>query len=348
MQGKFKMIKKSLSLLNDFLPGILVCLLISALAYGLEVVERQLFVEAWLESLVLAILLGSITRSCFALPTYFQKGITFCAKTLLEVAIVLLGASISIHAVLSTGWSLLFSIIFVIFITIILSFIIGRLFGLTSHLAMLVACGNAICGNSAIVAVAPAIKAKHEEVAASIAFTALLGILIILFLPFLHPILSLSFSQYGVLAGMVVYAVPQVLAATASVSFMSVQIATVVKLVRVLMLGPLIFALSIIYHRSAQTRLRWHTLVPWFIIGFIIMMLVRSSELIPETAIYPIKLIAQVLTIISMAALGLGVDIRSLKKAGWRVISASTCSILILGACSLIMIQLNDLNHITF
>ncbi|WP_375704640.1 putative sulfate exporter family transporter, partial [Bartonella sp. AD328YNZD] len=132
------MIKKKLSLLNDFGPGILVCLLISALAYGLEVVEKQLFAEAWLESLVLAILLGSITRSCFTLPTYFQKGITFCAKTLLEIAIVLLGASISINAVLSAGWNLLASIVFVIFITIILSFVIGRLFGLSTHLAMLV------------------------------------------------------------------------------------------------------------------------------------------------------------------------------------------------------------------
>ncbi|WP_142415894.1 YeiH family protein [Bartonella massiliensis] len=342
------MIKKNLSLLNDFGPGILACLLISALAYGLEVTEKQLFSEAWLESLVLAILLGSITRSCFPLPTYFQKGITFCAKTLLEIAIVLLGASISIHAVLSTGWSLLASIIFVIFITILISFFIGRFFGLSSHLAMLVAYGNAICGNSAIVAVAPVIKAKHDEVAASIAFTALLGILIILCLPFAHPFLNLSFNQYGVLAGMVVYAVPQVLAATASISFVSVQIATVVKLVRVLLLGPLIFALSIIYHRSSQTRLRWHTLVPWFIIGFVMMMLVRSSGLISEAAINPIKLTAQVLTIISMAALGLGVDIRSLKKAGWRVILASTCSIIILGICSLIMIQLINLNQITF
>ncbi|MBB5073391.1 putative integral membrane protein (TIGR00698 family) [Bartonella callosciuri] len=340
--------KKKLFLLNDFGPGILACLLISVLAYGLEIIEKQLFAEAWLESLVLAILLGSMIRSCFNLPKYFQKGITFCAKTLLEVAIVLLGASISIHSVLSAGWNLLASIVFVIFITILISFSIGRLLGLSTRLAMLVACGNAICGNSAIVATAPSINAKHEEVAASIAFTALLGVLIILFLPFFHPLLNLSFSQYGVLAGMVVYAVPQVFAATASVSFASVQIATIVKLVRVLMLGPVIFILSIIYHRSAQTRFRLHTLIPWFIPGFILVMLIRSSNLIPEAALNPIKFMTQLFTVISMAALGLGVDIRSLKKAGWRVILASTFSIIILGICSLIMIQLNDLNHITF
>ncbi|PIT69682.1 YeiH family protein [Bartonella tribocorum] len=342
------MLKKNFLLLNNFGPGILVCLLISASAYGLESLEKQFFGQAWLEGLVLAILLGSVARSCFRMPTYFQKGITFCAKTLLEIAIVLLGASISIHAVLSTGWGLLASIVFVIFVTIILSFIIGRLFGLSTHLAMLVACGNAICGNSAIVAIAPVIKAKQEEIAASIAFTALLGILIILCLPFAHPLLNLSFNQYGVLAGMVVYAVPQVLAATTPISFASVQIATVVKLVRVLMLGPLIFALSIIYRRSAETRFRLRTLVPWFIIGFIIMMLMRSNALIPEIALNPIKFIAQLFTVISMSALGLRVDIHALKQAGWRVILASSCSIIILGIFSLIMIQLNDLNHISF
>ncbi|WP_208434980.1 YeiH family protein [Bartonella phoceensis] len=334
--------------LKDSAPGILVCLFISASAYGLEIIEKQLFAETWLESLVLAILLGSILRSCFTLPTYFQKGITFCAKTLLEIAIVLLGASISIQAVFSAGWSLLASIVFVIFITLLMSFFLGRLLGLSTNLAVLVACGNAICGNSAIVATAPVINAKNEDVAISIAFTALLGVLIILLLPFLHPLLNLSFGQYGAFAGMVVYAVPQVLAATASVSFTSVQIATIIKLVRVLMLGPIIFILSIIYRQSSQTRFRIHTLIPWFIIGFIIMMLARSSSLIPETTLTPIKFIAQLFTVISMAALGLSVDISALKKAGWCVILASIFSIMILGICSLIMIQLNDLSHITF
>ncbi|MET3560074.1 putative integral membrane protein (TIGR00698 family) [Bartonella japonica] len=342
------MFKKNFSFLNDFGPGIFICLLISTLAYGLETIEKQFFTEAWFESLVLAILLGSITRSCFTLPQYFQKGITFCAKILLEIAIVLLGASISIHAVLSAGWGLLAGIVFIVLITILIGFAIGRLLGLSKNLAMLVACGNAICGNSAIIATASAINAKHEDIATSIAFTAFLGVLIILLLRFSHPLLNLSFSQYGVLSGMVVYAVPQVLAATASISFVSVQIATIVKLIRVLLLGPMIFILSIIYQRSIKTRLHLHTLIPWFIIGFIIMMLIRSSELVPATAIDLIKFIAQLLTVISMAALGLGVDIRSLKKTGWRIISASICSIFILGVCSFIMIKWINLNQIIF
>ncbi|MEL6089246.1 YeiH family protein [Bartonella schoenbuchensis] len=342
------MLNKKLPFLINFGPGIAICIFVSALAYSLEIIEKQLFTEPWFESLVLAILLGSIIRSCFILPEYLQKGITFCSKTLLEIAIVLLGANISIHTVFSAGWNLLVGILFVIFITILISFAIGRLFGLSSHLAMLIACGNAICGNSAIVATASTIKAKNTDVAASIAFTALLGVIVIFTLPFLQPLLNLSFNQYGVLAGMTVYAVPQVFAATAPISFVSVQIATIVKLVRVLMLGPLIFILSVIYRQPGQTHLRLHTLIPWFIIGFIMMMLTRSAELIPTMALNPINFIAQIFTVISMAAVGLDVDIRSLKKAGWSVISTSTFSIFILGILSFLMIRLINLNHITF
>src|SRR5690606_37559890 len=101
---------------------------------------------------------------------------------------------------------------------------------------VLVACGNSICGNSAIAAVAPVIGATSRDVAASIAFTAVLGIGMVLSLPLLVPLLDLSETQFGVLAGLTVYAVPQVLAATTPVGALSVQLGTLVKLVRVLML----------------------------------------------------------------------------------------------------------------
>ncbi len=74
------------------------------------------------------------------------------------------------------------------------------------------------------------------------------------------------------------------------------------------------------------------------------MILVQSSGLIPTTVLNPIRFIAQLLTVISMAALGLGVDIHSLKKAGWRIISASICSLFILGVCSFIMIKAINLS----
>src|SRR6185436_18415978 len=119
-------------------------------------------------------------------------------------------------------------------------------------LAILVACGNAICGNSAIAAVAPAIGASREDVAASIAFTAVLGVVVVVMLPLLAGPLGLSEFQYGALTGLTVYAVPQVLAAAYAVSLYSGQIATLVNLARVLMLGPVVVFFSMREHTGVD------------------------------------------------------------------------------------------------
>ena len=150
---------------------------------------------------------------------------------------VLLGASLSARMVVAAGPGLLFGIAGIVIAAICISYGIGRALGLPHRMSVLVACGNSICGNSAIAAVAPVIGADGEDVAASIAFTAVLGVAVVLGLPLLAPLLSLTGLQYGVLAGLTVYAVPQVLAATAPIGAVAVQMGTLVKLVRVLMLA---------------------------------------------------------------------------------------------------------------
>ena len=118
----------------------------------------------------------------------------FSAKLVLEVAVVLLGASLSATTVLAAGWPLLVSILAIVAGAILLGFAIGRLLGLSKRLAILVACGNSICGNSAIAAVAPVIGADGDEVAASIAFTAVLGVVVVLLLPLIGALLGMSRS----------------------------------------------------------------------------------------------------------------------------------------------------------
>ena len=134
-------------------------------------------------------------------------------------------------------------------LAIVASYAICRVLGLPPRMAILVACGNAICGNSAIAAVAPVIGADSKDVVAAIAFTAVLGVLMVLGLPLFIPLAGLSEHQYGTLAGLTVYAVPQVLAATVPVGILATQVGTLVKLVRVLMLGPVVVAFSL--HRAA-------------------------------------------------------------------------------------------------
>ncbi|MET0366657.1 MAG: putative sulfate exporter family transporter, partial [Methylobacterium sp.] len=195
----------------------------------------------------------------------------------------------------------------------------------------------------------PVIGAEPKDIAASIAFTAVLGVLMVLGLPLFVPLAGMSDNQYGVLAGLTVYAVPQVLAATVPVSLLATQVGTLVKLVRVLMLGPVVVAFSLIAPRLPAEdggavprkggRLGFTKLVPWFILGFLVLASLRSLGLIPDAAVKPLTQFAGFLTVLSMAALGLGVDVRVLARVGGRVTLAVTGSLVVLVAISLALIR---------
>jgi len=202
------------SRLAALIPGVLLCIAVAGVSAAFEAAERRLFEHPYVEALVLAILLGMAVRSFWNPPERWQAGIAFSAKQLLEVAVMLLGASISFAAVAASGAALLGAIAATVIVTLALSYGISRMLGLPAKLSILIACGNSICGNSAIAAVAPVIGASRDEIASSISFTAILGVMMVLGLPLLIPLLHLSATQYGILAGLTVYAVPQVLAAT--------------------------------------------------------------------------------------------------------------------------------------
>lgn len=316
--------------IRQFLPGLFLSGAVAALAVIGEDLQRQLLGWTVLDGLVLAIIAGILVHTIFGLGAGFRPGVDFSAKTLLEIAIVLLGGTISAGAVLAIGPTMLAAVVLVVILALALSYGIGRLLGLEKGLATLVACGNSICGNSAIMATAPVIRAPAEDVAASIAFTAALGIVVVLLLPLGFRLLGLSEWQYGVIAGLSVYAVPQVLAATVPVGMLSTQIGTLVKLIRVLMLGPVVLGLGLLKGRRGAAALPLSTLVPWFVIGFLAMLGLRSSALLPEAALPALQTVSTYLTLISMAALGLSVDLRSVAASGGRVLAAGFFSILAL------------------
>ncbi|MCB4821441.1 YeiH family protein [Roseicella aerolata] len=328
------------------LPGIALCIGIALAAHLLEAAERQAFRHPWLDTLVLAILLGAALRTGWEPGERWRPGLRFSAGPLLETAIVLLGASLDLRLVLAAGPALPLGIAAVVLLSLLASYGAGRILGLPHRMAVLVAAGNAICGNSAIAAVAPIIGAGAREVASAIAFTAVLGVGLVLGLPLLAPALGLSAQGYGMLAGMTVYAVPQVLAATAPFGSLSMQAGTLVKLLRVLMLGPLVLALSLLARRlrppapgEAAGR-RPAGYMPWFIIGFLLLALLNALSLVPQAALAPLRLAAGLLTGIAMAALGLGVDLRALGRVGVRVTAAAAASLLVLIGLSLGAIRL--------
>jgi uncharacterized integral membrane protein (TIGR00698 family) len=335
------------------LPGLVLCGAVTAVALGIERAEAELLGRAWLEALVLAILLGTLVRTISGSTPACRAGVDFAAKTLLEVAVACLGATVSLGALGGVGPALLLGIVGIVAFAILASFMVGRLLGLSPQLAVLVACGNSICGNSAIAAVAPAIGAGSEDVTASVAFTAVLGIPLILALPLVMPVLGYDPTQLGVLAGLTVYAVPQVLAATAPAGTVAVQVGTLVKLTRVLMLAPVVLCVSLLARRSRQfgnsaslrppgttgPHLSLARAVPWFILVFLGLATLHSLGVLPSWATTALTGVSGTLTIISMAGLGLGVDARAVVRAGLRVTAAVTVSLVMLGMASVGLIH---------
>lgn len=132
--------------LKQLLPGLLLCGAVTATAYAAEYLEAAFLGNAWLESLVLSILLGSLLRTTVRLPHNFEPGIRFGAKALLELAVLLLGVNVSAGAIMERGPALVAGIAGVVVLAIICSYLIGRALGLPSKMAALIACGNSICG----------------------------------------------------------------------------------------------------------------------------------------------------------------------------------------------------------
>ena len=333
------------------MPGVVLCVLVTVAASALESAERAAFGRAWLESLVLAILSGAVVRMVWSPGRRWLPGIAFCARTVLEIAVVLLGASVSAAMIVAAGPVMVVGIALTVVAAIASSYTIGRVLRLSPRMALLVACGNSICGNSAIAAVAPVIDADSDDVAAAISFTALLGVAVVLGLPLLGFALKLGALQYGTLAGLTVYAVPQVIAAAAPMGPLAVQMGALVKLVRVLMLGPVCVVMAMcaphlgekadapaLASMARRKRIGLTTLVPWFIVGFIGLVVLRSIDGVPHAMLAPIGKVSTWLTVVSMAALGLGVDMRALRLAGGRVTVAVVLSLAVLGSIGLTLI----------
>jgi len=324
---------------TDLMAGLAPILALSLVAVGFGAIESAVFGRPVIEPLIIAMLAGMVVRAVRDVPARAQPVIRFFSKEVLEAGVFLLGASMDIPRLFASGALLALGIVALVCLALSGGYLLGRAIGLQPKLAILVACGNAICGNSAIAAVAPVISADPEDIAASIALSGVLGAAVVVLLPLCIPALGLSHYQYGVLAGLTVYAVPQVLAASFVVSALSGQVATAVKLARVLMLGPVVAFFALRARRGTPAALSVRTLVPWFVIGFMVLAALRSSGVIAERTGEEAKIVAGWLTIVAMAALGLSVDVRSIRQVGGRVIVAVGGSLAMIIVFAIVLIR---------
>lgn len=306
--------------------------------------------------LVIAIMLGLIWRAVIGVPEYATAGISFSSKKLLRLGIIMLGMRLNLQSIFQAGPKVLAMAIIHITFTIAVVFGLAKWFKISGQLGILTACGTAICGAAAVVAIAPQVKAQDEETAIGAAVVAILGTLFTLIYSLMYPVMGLSAHGYGVFSGATLHEIAHVIAAAAPAGSEAEDIAVVVKLTRVAMLVPVSLLLGMWMNRkerreSAATgktvvevsRLR-SVQIPWFILGFLLMSGVNTLEIVPERASGLIVAAAYLLIAIAMAGLGLGVDLAVFRRLGIKPFWAGligSIALSVLGYGTLYLFNLN-------
>ena len=296
-------------------------------------------------SLVLGVLIGNI----ISIPKIFVAGQKFAAKKVLRFGIVLLGTQLALKQVVDLGGRELIVVVGVVALTFLGTLWLGPRLGVSKSLSLLIATGFSICGASAVAAMDGVVEADEEEVTYAIALVTLCGSLAIVLLPLLRNVLGLSDPQlFGSWVGASVHDVAQVIATSSTGGDTAVQAATVVKLSRVVLLAPLVACVSIWVHRSSsglvakakkvdKTRV---SVVPLFVIGFLVMIAVRTTGIIPENLLSKIKTVEQVCLASALVGLGSDVRITRLIKVGGRPLLLALVSWFGIAVVSLIGVRL--------
>jgi len=310
-------------------------LLVGAISIMAYLISDQLGVISPLTiGLVAALLLSNFTK----LSDRFDSGALVASKTLMRIGIVLLGLRISFEQIAEIGFNGLILVMLVVVLTFFGALALGKLLKISKHTSILIGAGFAICGNTAIAAISPTINAKREETAYAVGLVTLFGTISIAALPIAGSILNLSEVRFGAWAGAAVHDVGQVVATAEVVGGAALAVAVIVKLTRMLMLAPMLIALTVKYPNAASVGVK--KLVPFFILAFLAVVTLNSLISLPEAASSIGKTASTLLLTAGITGMGLGVKWHNLQKLGGKPLLLASIAWLIVAAGSLILIVL--------
>jgi uncharacterized integral membrane protein (TIGR00698 family) len=329
---------------NNLLPGLFLTFTIAAAAFGL----RNLSGITALSPLIIAIVLGIVFHNTVGTPTAFRSGVTFSMRRILRFAIVLLGLQLSLSQVVSVGIVGITIIVLTLVGTFSFTVWLGNRFGIDAKLTQLIAAGTSICGASAVIATNTVTRASDEDVAYAVASVTAFGSVSILLYPALAGFLQLTPHAFGLWAGTSIHEIAQVVAAAFQNGTEAGNFGTIAKLSRVMLLAPMILVLRHVIAKarrsivvgSVEPATRQGAPKPWFVAGFVAMMLFNSLNLIPQAdKAYLIQATTFLLTV-ALVAMGLETDVRKLKAKGWKPLLVGAGSWAFISVFSLVLIEL--------
>ena len=275
-----------------------------------------------LNSLTLAIIIGMIIGNVFIkfIPNSFKTGITFSAKKLLRLAIILYGFRITFQQIFSVGLQGLLADIIMLTSTYLLGYYLGtRIFKLDKDLCMLTSIGSSVCGAAAVLGTDSMLKADSHKVSLAVSTVVLFGTISM----FLYPILAnfgfVPTDIFGIYIGSTIHEVAQVVAAGSAISPNVCDTAVIVKLTRVMMLVPYLFLLGLYLSKKSKTK-RTKVPMPWFAILFVVMCGINSLNFLPQIITTSIIEFDVFLLTIAMFGLGVETNFEKIKGLGLKPI----------------------------
>ena len=338
-------------------PGALLTAVIGAAAFGIHYLPFAPFqvqdgatARHPISAAMIAIVLGILVRNAIDLPMKLVESARPWPRRLIPASIILTGVGLNLGVFYSAGLKALALVVVLIVCSTAATIWIGKMAGIRKKTAILLGAGTAICGTSAIVAVAPLIEAEDDDLVLSVTSVNLLGLALMFLLPLVGTALGLTDQAFGLWAGTSIHAVPQVVAAGFAFSQPAGALATLIKLVRVAMLAPFIFGLALWHAKTSggeKVTVHYSRLVPPFVWGFLALAALNTAGLIRVVqfrfgsyALLPLLTFAsEILIALSMAAMGLEVNFVQFSRVGGRAALVALLASLALCGLSLLLIR---------
>ena len=310
-------------------PGLLLAGAIAAVAMGLS--RYPWFQSHGLSALTLAIVLGMLVGNTVypRIAAQTHTGVGFAKSTLLRAGIVLYGLRLTFTDIAQVGWAGVIIDTLMLSSTFVGAYWVGtRLFKMNRQTVLLIGAGSSVCGAAAVLATEPVVKARADQVAVAVATVVVFGTLAMFLWPALYTLgtqngwLQMDAHQYGIFVGSTIHEVAQVVVAGAAEGEAAANAAVIAKMVRVMMLAPLLIALSwwlaapSANAGSAAGGDRGRVVIPWFAVGFILVTAFNTVVPLPAQWIVAGRWVDDALLATAMASLGLTTHLQLIRKAG--------------------------------
>ena len=302
------------------------------------------FLPSIVAEVTVAILIGIVVAT-IAGPRLvpLTPGLAFTSQRVLRLGIILLGARLSLGEIARIGLPATGVIVITMAASFAIVLAVSRFVHIEGRLAILIAVGSAVCGNTAIVATAPVIGARPRDVAYAVATITLFGTLAVFLYPAIGRALVLPQPSFGLWAGVAVHDTSQVIATSAAFGLQALDVATVVKLIRNALMAPLLFLIATGWAArgadavgSARRGVRGA--VPLFVFGFLALAALRTAGVFDAQQAATLDVIARSLILVALAAVGMSIHLGELRETSWRPLAVGFVVALVVGVSSLVAI----------